>query len=236
MASTKKLVIYTFISGFPNPARLKLFLHEKGIADKFEEQFINVMGGEHRGWQFIKKNPSGEVPCLQLEDGQTLSEVHAIVNYLDAIHAGSRKVTGNDPLQVAFDAQWEARIRTNILVPLLTYLHVGKTALGDWEVTKNEQWAEHCRKTALASAAHINSLFSDGRQWILGGNQPTFADITLCSAISLANLPSTGTSLTHRNEHLDAYYQRWMKRDSFKKAYGDGKSGIAELDHPNGAK
>jgi len=235
MSSSKKLTIYTFISGFPNPARLKLFLHEKGIADLFNEQIVDVIGGDHRSWRFGKKNPSGEVPCLELADGRCLSEVAAIVPYLDAIHAGTRKVTGTDPLQTAFDSQWEARVRTNILTPLLTFLHVGKTALGEWETTHNEPWAEHCRKTALAGGAQINDLLSDGRSWLLAGDEPTFADITLCTAISLSN-GGAQTSLTHRYEHIDQYYQRWSKRDSFKRAYGDGKSGIKELDQASGAK
>ena len=38
------------------------------------------------------------------------------------------------------------------------------------------------------------------------------------------------TDFTHRFEHLDHYWQRWQKRDSFKKGYADGGL-LPELDY-----
>lgn len=35
----------------------------------------------------------------------------------------------------------------------------------------------------LSSSNRLDRHLSDGRQWVLGGNEPTFADITLCTAI-----------------------------------------------------
>ena len=34
---TSKLNVFTSPSAFPNPQRLRLFMHEKGIADQFQE-------------------------------------------------------------------------------------------------------------------------------------------------------------------------------------------------------
>jgi hypothetical protein len=39
------------------------------------------------------------------------------------------------------------------------------------------------------------------------------------------------TPLDERFEFLDAYWQRWQQRPSFKAAYADGNSGIPELDN-----
>ena len=36
--------------------------------------------------------------------------------------------------------------------------------------------------------------------------------------------------LTHRFEFLDAHWQRWTKRESFKKAFADG-AGLEELEY-----
>jgi len=49
----------------------------------------------------------------------------------------------------------------------------------DLELTKNEAWGEHCRKEALAMGAQMNQHFSDGRSWVLGGNEPTVSIIRL---------------------------------------------------------
>jgi glutathione S-transferase len=102
------------------------------------------------------------------------------------------------------------------------------------ELTKNEAWGEHSRKEALAHAALVNQHLSDGRAWLLGGDEPTFADITLATAIAFSKFPVNATPLDERFEFLDAYWKRWQQRPSFKAAYADRQSGIPELDNPQG--
>jgi glutathione S-transferase len=81
---TAKLRLFTSPSAFPNPQRLRLFMHEKGIADQFKEHIYDMTpGGEQRQWPHLKMNPWGETPTLQLEDGSVLAETDAIVRYLD---------------------------------------------------------------------------------------------------------------------------------------------------------
>lgn len=87
---------------------------------------------------------------------------------------------------------------------------------GALELTSNPQWGEHCRKEALAMAAQLDSYLSDGKSWLLGGNEPTFSDITLVTAIAFGKFGPMETDLTHRFEFLDKYWQRWQQRESFK--------------------
>jgi hypothetical protein len=42
---TTKLRLFTSPSAFPNPQRLRLFMHEKGIADQFEEHICDMTPG-----------------------------------------------------------------------------------------------------------------------------------------------------------------------------------------------
>ena len=58
---------------------------------------------------------------------------------------------------------------------------------------------------------------------------PTFADITLCTAIAFSKFPTNQTPLDERFEHLAAFWARWQQRDSFRAAYADGNSGLDEL-------
>ena len=39
---SSKLRLFTSPSAFPNPQRLRIFLHEKGIADRFDEQVYDM--------------------------------------------------------------------------------------------------------------------------------------------------------------------------------------------------
>ncbi|MBA6398857.1 glutathione S-transferase family protein [Colwellia sp. BRX10-4] len=43
---------------------------------------INILAGESGTTSFLKKNPTGKIPLLELDDGRFLSESNAILNYL----------------------------------------------------------------------------------------------------------------------------------------------------------
>ena len=229
---TSKLHLFTSPSAFPNPQRLRLFMHEKGIADQFDEHVYDMTpGGQQRQWPHLKMNPWGETPTLQLADGSFISETAAIARYLDQAYPG-RKIMGADPLQQGLDNMWDNRIWVHILYRIVTAFHVLHTGLGfKLELTKNEAWGEHCRKEALAHAALVDHQLSDGRQWLLGGDEPTFSDITLVTAIAFSKFPVNATPLDERFEYLEAFWKRWQLRPSFQAAYADGNSGIPELDN-----
>ncbi len=89
--------IYDF-EGFPNPARVRIALKEKGLFDQVEFVSINVPEGEHRKPEFLEKNPSAAVPVLELEDGTTISECSAITEYLDGL-TGETALTGTSAKQ-----------------------------------------------------------------------------------------------------------------------------------------
>ena len=79
--------IYDF-EGFPNPARVRIALAEKGATAKVEFVHVDVMKGEHRSPDFTAKNPSAAVPVLELDDGTTISECTAITEYIDHTFEG----------------------------------------------------------------------------------------------------------------------------------------------------
>ena len=228
---TTQLQLFTSPSAFPNPQRLRLFMHEKGIADQFAERIYDMTpGGEQRQWRHLKMNPWGETPTLQLADGSYLSETTAIARYLDQAYPG-RKIMGESALEQGQDTMWDNRIWVHILYNIVTMFHVMHQGLGPkLELTTNHAWGEHCRKQALVHAGLVNQHLADGRQWLLGGDAPTFADITLATAIAFSKFPVNATPLDERFEHVDAYWQRWQGRAAFQAAYSDGSSGVPELD------
>ena len=74
--------LYDFPSA-PNPKRVKIFANEKGI--ELELVPCDMRRGEHKSPAFLKKNPSGKIPVLELENGRCISESVAICRYLEAI-------------------------------------------------------------------------------------------------------------------------------------------------------
>ena len=65
----------------PNPAVVAMFLAEKGVEIPVEK--VDLMGGENRQAPYVAKNPAGQLPCLELDDGSHLAEITAICEYLD---------------------------------------------------------------------------------------------------------------------------------------------------------
>jgi len=230
---TAKLKLFTSPSAFPNPQRLRLLMNEKGIAAQFDEIIYDMTPvGEQRQWRHLKMNPWGETPTLQLADGSYLAETDAIARFLDQSYSG-RKIMGETPLQQGLDMMWNNRIWVHILYRIVTAFHVLHQGLGPkLELTSNPAWGEHCRKEALAHAGLVNQHLSDGRDWMLGGDAPTFSDMTLAVAIAFSKFPINATPLDERFEHIDAYWQRWQQRPSFKAAYTDRNSGVPEIDSP----
>ena len=225
-----KLKLFTSPSVFPNPQRVRLLMFEKGIADQVEEQVLDMMkAGEQRQWRHLKRNPWGETPALELADGTFLSEAVAIGRYFDQSFGG-RKVMGESPADQALDAMWDNRVWVQILYRLTTMFHVLTDGLGfKLEPVHNAEWGQYCRLQAQIHAGKVDAHLADGRDWLLGGSEPTFADMTLCTTIAFSKFPAIATPLDERFEHLDAFWQRWKTRDSFRRAYGDGKSGLEEL-------
>ena len=226
---TERLRLYTANAAYPNPQRVRLLMHEKGIADKVDEVLMDLSPvGEQRAWRHLKRNPWGEAPTLEFADGTFLSESVAIARYLDTTFDG-RRIMGSTPREVAEDTMWNDRIWVGILYRLVTTFHVTHAGLGyKLELTHNAEWGEYCRKDAIANTALVNRHLSDGRQWLLGGDAPTFSDMTMCVAIAFGKFGPNDTPLDERFEHIDAYWQRWKARPSFRTAYRDG-AGLAEL-------
>ena len=108
--------------GFPNPARIRIALAEKGLTDKVEFIHVDVPAGEHRKKEFRRKNPSAAVPVLELEDGTMISECTAITEYLDNLD-GTPTLTGTTPRQRAVTSMMQRRAEAGLLDAVAAYFH-----------------------------------------------------------------------------------------------------------------
>ena len=129
---TQRPRLHTSPSAFPNPQRLRLFMHEKGIADRFEEVDLRhgARAASSASWPHLKMNPWGETPTLRARRRQGyLSETAAIVRYLDQSFPG-RSIIGRTPLEQGLDTMWENRIWVHVLYRIVTMFHVLHQGLG----------------------------------------------------------------------------------------------------------
>ena len=65
----------------PNPHVVRMYAAECGVVLELEE--VDLMGGANRQPDYLKLNPSGQLPCLETEAGNLIAEVTAICEYID---------------------------------------------------------------------------------------------------------------------------------------------------------
>ncbi len=65
----------------PNPRVVTIAVAETGA--KVELVTVDLMKGENRQADHLTRNPAGQLPTLQLDNGQFISEITAIAEYLD---------------------------------------------------------------------------------------------------------------------------------------------------------
>jgi glutathione S-transferase len=73
------MVLYDSLSS-GNGYKVRLLL--RLLAIPFQRVEVDIVRGESRTPEFLRKNPEGRIPVLQLDDGTYLSESNAILCYL----------------------------------------------------------------------------------------------------------------------------------------------------------
>ena len=104
-----------FNSMGPNPHVVRMFIAELGI--EIPKVEVDLMGGENRQAAHLKRNPSGQCPALQLDDGNYIAEITAICEYLDELQGGTNLI-GTTPEDKAETRMWVRRIDLQIIEPL----------------------------------------------------------------------------------------------------------------------
>lgn len=109
----------------PNPRAVRMFLIEKRIC--IARQDIDVDGGENRRSPYIDRNPAGQVPALQMDDGTCLAETAAIFQFLEETYPDIPLI-GRSPTERAETRMWQRRIELGITEHLYAAFHYGQAA------------------------------------------------------------------------------------------------------------
>lgn len=171
--------------GFPNPARVRLALAEKGLIEDVEFIHVDVMAGDHRTPEFLAKNPSGVVPVLELDDGTILSESAAITDYVDHI-TGEQDLTGKTAAERGRIHMIQRKIEDGLLEAVGAYFHHATDGLGpDIETYQNADWGNFRHGVALKTMRWMNEIL-EVRDY-LAADHFTVADITAVAGFAFAD-------------------------------------------------
>ena len=167
----------------PNPRAVRMFLLEKGI--ELARTPVDLLGAENRGEAYLKKNPGGQVPALELDDGRVLGETVAIMEYLEEKHPRPALV-GATPEERAETRMWQRRIELNIT----EHLYNGFRYAEGIELFRNRmrvvpEAADGLKAIVRDRLAWLDALL-DGKQFI-AGDRFTIADIVLFAALDFGS-------------------------------------------------
>lgn len=195
----------------PNPKMVRIFMAEKGI--ELERIEVDIRGGENRKEPYLSaKNPTGGVPALELDDGQTISEITAICEYLDETGTGPSLV-GATPAERAETRMWTRRVDLGICEPMTNGFRFSQGL----EMFKDRflcipQAADDLKATAARNLAWLDGQMA-GKTWLCG-DRFSMADIMLYGFVGF--FAKLGQKPDESLANVNAWMARMAERPSAK--------------------
>lgn len=199
--------IYEFTQA-PNPRRVRVFLAEKGIQVPFEQ--VNLATGDNRKPEFLKINPMGAVPVLELDDGTHIAESVAICRYFEA-QKPEPALMGIDAQDKAIVEMWNRRMELEILsMTAGAFRNTSEFFKG--RIPQSAEYGEICRNAALKRLEWLDQELA-GRQFV-AGDRYSIADITALIAIDFGR--TTKIKITPEQKNLKRWHDAVSSRPSAK--------------------
>ncbi len=197
--------IYDFV-GAPNPKKLRVYLAEKGLSIPCEQ--VSIVTGENRQPEFLKKNPLGGLPVLELDDGSHLTESLAIIEYLEELNP-KPPMLGATPRERARVRELERICELGVLSAVAQYFQNTHPFMAG-RFKQSPDAAENA-KTRLGNTLKVLDAIIDRKPFV-AGDRPTIADCTLLAAMEFAEFAQAPVDASAKNVHR--WYEEFKKRPS----------------------
>ncbi|TMA51621.1 MAG: glutathione S-transferase family protein [Deltaproteobacteria bacterium] len=175
----KRMKVYDFV-GAPNPKKLRVYLAEKGI--NIASQPVNIVTGENRQPEFLKKNPLGGLPVLELDDGSQLTESLTIMEYLEELNPKPPMI-GTTPIERARVRELERICELGVLSSVAQVFQNTHPFMAG-RLKQSPDAAENARNRLAANLKVVDTKIGD--RPFVAGSRPSIADCTLFAALEFA--------------------------------------------------
>lgn len=193
----------------PNPRMVRMFMAEKGFEVPRVE--VDLRGGENRQAPFLKVNPSGQCPALELDDGSVLAEITAICEYVDEIKKDTPSLMGDTPEERAKTRMWVRRIDLNIVEPAAAGFRFAEgLKMFQNRIRCIPQAADDLKAVAREKLVWLDGLM--GSKPFIAGDKLTLADILLFAFLDF--MAAVGQPLSPDCKNLTAWFGRMKARPS----------------------
>jgi glutathione S-transferase len=192
----------------PNPKVVRMFMAEKGI--ELPKVEVDLMGNENRQDEYLKKNPSGQCPALELDDGKFLAEITVICEYLDEKKPGGDLI-GTTPEQRGETRMWTRRVDLNICEPMANGFRYGEgIKLFQNRIKVIPEASAGLKAVAADRLAWLDKQM-EGKQYICG-DRFSLADILLFCFVEF--FAGVGQPLNPEWKNVGAWFERVKARPS----------------------
>lgn len=201
------MLFYDAANPAPNPRRVRIYLAEKGLSVPSET--VSIIAGEHRAPAYLAVNPLGQIPALQFDDGDVLTESVSICRLFEAEHP-EPPLFGRGPRGQAEVDMWVRRAELRMMVPLsMVWMHTHPFTA---RVVKPQytEFGESQRPRVIAAMGEFDRALA-GREF-LDGTAYSMADIVLLSIVDFAAF--VGIAIPDDLVNLAAWHERVSARPS----------------------
>jgi glutathione S-transferase len=167
-------------AGAPNPKKVRIYLAEKGIRIPFVN--VDLVTGKNRTPEFLRKNPLGGVPVLELDDGSYLTESLAIIEFFEEQHPEPPMI-GRTPLERARTRELERIAEIGVLSGVAGVFQNTHPMFAG-RLKQSPDAAETARGRCMNALRVLNDRIANNP--FVAGRQPTIADCTLLAALDFA--------------------------------------------------
>jgi len=195
--------IYTFMVA-PNPTRVRVYLREKGIT--LEEVSVNLREGEQKSEQHLARNPFGNLPVLELDDGSLLTESLPIIDYFEETNP-EPSLWGDTPAERARARAIERLCDTGVLMCTARIVHATNSPLG---LPPSPGVAEEAREFMQRALLALDPQIGDGP--FVAGERVTVGDCTLFAAFNFGQF--FGVKPDPAFENTVRWWERFRQRPS----------------------
>lgn len=192
----------------PNPRALRMFLLEKNLTLPKKE--LDLLGAENRRPPYTDRNPGGQMPALELDDGRLLAETGAIFEYLEEKHP-KPPLIGSTAEERAETRMWQRRVELRITEHLYNGFRFAEgVELFRPRLRVLPEAADGLKATVRDNLAWLDKLMA-GKNFIVG-DRFTIADIILYCALDFGRGVAQGLDTSNKN--LTAWFTRVDGRPS----------------------
>ena len=200
------MLFYDSPNPAPNPRRVRIFAAEKGIELPMKE--VSIPKREQKAPEYVAKNPRGQTPILELDDGTVIAESVAIMRYLEAEHP-EPPLFGTTSREIAEIEMWSRRVEMILMPPVgavWVHTHPFTAALPG----RNSEWGEANRPRVSDAMRFFDQSLAD-RDY-LAGEAFSAADILLLTTVDFAKF--VGLEMPDGCASLGAWHERVSARPS----------------------